>query len=143
MSNPKKKGSKQEVYDGLALSTSGGLKKEDLILNSKGQVVSKKRSEQGKKQYPNLKKSRPEAALPEQPQPEPEKASLPEPASNPGSSISESKENKEEEDDELNFPIPTIEAKEEPKKKVRKYSNKKIKNENPVIDEIQHGDKFN
>ena len=43
--NLKKKGSKQEVWDGLAIQTSGGLKKEDLILNKKGKIVSKKLSE--------------------------------------------------------------------------------------------------
>ena len=53
--NPKKKGSKQEVYDGLALCTPGGLKKEDLLMNSKNKIVSKKRSEQGKKQIEHLK----------------------------------------------------------------------------------------
>jgi hypothetical protein len=52
--NMKKKGNKQEVYEGKALCTAGGLKKEDLCLNKKGSIVSKKRSEQGKKQIGNL-----------------------------------------------------------------------------------------
>ena len=42
-------GSKEEVYNGLAKKTSGGLKQEDLIINNKGKIVSKKRSEHGKK----------------------------------------------------------------------------------------------
>lgn len=50
----KKKGSKQEVFEGKAYCTAGGLKKDDLILNKRGQIVSKKRSEQGKKQFKNL-----------------------------------------------------------------------------------------
>lgn len=123
--NLKKKGTKQEVFDGLAQCTSGGLKKEDLMLNAKGQVVSKKRSEQGKKQYQNLKKSRPEEKVesnanePPKEEPKPEANVLA--------------------PEEVKFPEPNP---EEPKKKVRKYTNKKIKNENPLIDEIQHGDKI-
>ena len=50
----KKKGNKQEVFNGLAEKTSGGLKKEDLILNKRGNIVSKKRSEQGAKQFKNI-----------------------------------------------------------------------------------------
>lgn len=50
----KKKGSKQEVFEGKAYCTAGGLKKEDLILNKRGSIVSKKRSEQGKKQFKNI-----------------------------------------------------------------------------------------
>lgn len=50
----KKKGTKQEVYDGAAMCTAGGLKKEDLICNAKNKIVSKKRSEQGKKQAVHL-----------------------------------------------------------------------------------------
>lgn len=40
----KRVGTRQEVFDGQALKTSGGLIKEDLILNSKGIAVSKKKS---------------------------------------------------------------------------------------------------
>lgn len=49
-------GSKEEVYNGQANKTSGGLKKDDLILNAHGKVVSKKRSEHGKKMASNLKR---------------------------------------------------------------------------------------
>ncbi len=69
-SDIKKKGSKQEVYEGKALCTAGGLKKEDLILNKRGSIVSKKRSEQGKKQFKNIEglraKKKEEAANQEQ-----------------------------------------------------------------------------
>src|SRR5688572_15690956 len=147
MSSPKKKGSKQEVYDGLALCTSGGLKKDDLMLNAKGQVVSKKRSEQGKKQYQNLKKSRPEEPLAEGGKPNQEPPppiakpnEEPKPAIQPQAAVLAPEESKE---NECKYPIPKFdEPNPEPKKKVRKYSNRKIKSENPMIDEIQHGDKI-
>lgn len=51
----KKYGSKEEVFNGEALCTTGGLKKEDLILNNKNKIVSKKRSEHGKKMQHNLR----------------------------------------------------------------------------------------
>lgn len=54
--NIKKRGSKEEVFHGLALQTGGGLRKADLIKNKRGQIVSKKRSEQGAKQFKNIEK---------------------------------------------------------------------------------------
>src|ERR1044071_136188 len=50
----KKKGTKQEVFNGIAEKTNGGLKKEDLILNKRGSIVSKKRSQQGLLQFKNI-----------------------------------------------------------------------------------------
>jgi hypothetical protein len=49
--NPKvrARGTRADVYNGIAMRTTGGLKKEDLILNSKNQIVSKKASEIRKK----------------------------------------------------------------------------------------------
>lgn len=53
----KKKGSKEEVFNGDAIETSGGLRKDDLVLNKRGKIVSKKKSEYGKEHaYPNLHK---------------------------------------------------------------------------------------
>lgn len=40
-------GSKEEVYNGSKQCTSGGLKKEDLIMNKNGKIVSKKKHEAG------------------------------------------------------------------------------------------------
>lgn len=137
MADIKKKGSKQEVYEGKALCTSGGLKKEDLCCNAKGQIVSKKRSEQGKKQYENIKNFREKksaekagGSLPaENIEKEKEPLILPEPQNVPQPQVIQ-EEKKEEKIEEL------------PKAKGRRYSSKKIKNENPVIEEIQYGDKF-
>jgi hypothetical protein len=43
-------GTKREVWNGSALRTSGGLRKKDLMYNSKrGRIVSKRKHEQGKK----------------------------------------------------------------------------------------------
>lgn len=50
----KKRGTKQEVFNGLAEKTNGGLGKEDLLLNKRGAIVSKKRSEQGQKNFKNI-----------------------------------------------------------------------------------------
>lgn len=55
MSDIKKKGSKQEVWEGKAVKTAGGLEKKDLMLNKKGKVVSLKMSEKGQRQ---IKKNR-------------------------------------------------------------------------------------
>ena len=41
----KKKGSREEVWKGVAQETSGGLRKKDLIISKSGQIVSKKASE--------------------------------------------------------------------------------------------------
>jgi len=48
--NSSKIGTKQQVWDGEKEKTRGGLKKEDLCLNKKGKIVSKKQSERGKAQ---------------------------------------------------------------------------------------------
>ena len=42
-------GSYQDVWEGKAKETSGGLKKKDLIKNKRGRIVSKKRSMSAKK----------------------------------------------------------------------------------------------
>jgi hypothetical protein len=51
----KTRGNRQEVWNGRAIKTPGGLKKEDLILNKRGKLVSKKMSESAKLRYPKLK----------------------------------------------------------------------------------------
>jgi hypothetical protein len=43
----KKIGTRNEVFDGLALQTSGGLTINDLVTNAKGKVVSKKLQDKG------------------------------------------------------------------------------------------------
>lgn len=50
----KKKGTKEEVYNGLAECTPGGLIKGDLIQNKRGKVVSKKKSEHGQSAFKNI-----------------------------------------------------------------------------------------
>ena len=50
----KRNGSREEVWKGLAQQTKGGLRKDDLILNSKGKIVSKLMSERAKANYPKL-----------------------------------------------------------------------------------------
>lgn len=52
----RKVGKKQDVWDGLADRTSGGLYRKDLRLNAKGKVVSILQSENGKKRMVNLKR---------------------------------------------------------------------------------------
>jgi hypothetical protein len=47
----KKFGTKDEVFNGLATKTRGGLVKDDLELSAKGKVSSKKRIALGKKLY--------------------------------------------------------------------------------------------
>ena len=47
-------GTKNEVWNGSATRTSGGLTKKDLMKNSKGKVVSIKQFEAGKKAYQNI-----------------------------------------------------------------------------------------
>lgn len=51
----RKIGTKREVWNGTALKTSGGLRKEDLIKNKRGKIVSKKQHESGLKKIGNLK----------------------------------------------------------------------------------------
>lgn len=59
-------GSKDEVWEGKAKQTSGGLKKEDLCENAHGKIVSKKRSEHGKKMAANLKRHKAESNINEE-----------------------------------------------------------------------------
>lgn len=134
MSDIKKKGSKEEVYEGKALCTSGGLKKDDLCLNKSGKVVSKKRSEQGKKAIQNLTKIKEEnklkdnlgGNLKEEIKHETKNESLPNNLILPPNAIEEEKKIELNNDNGA------------PKIKTRKVSNRKIKNENPLIDEIKY-----
>ena len=48
------RGSKQEVWDGSALKTAGGLTKADLVLSKKGKPVSKRQSEAAAERYPAM-----------------------------------------------------------------------------------------
>lgn len=54
----KKIGTKEEVFQGLALHTAGGLLKDDLCQNAKGKIISKAKQAQGQKAYENLKAAR-------------------------------------------------------------------------------------
>lgn len=54
----KKVGTKEEVFNGQADHTSGGLRSGDLIQNKKGKIVSKKKSELGAKNSEKLKSYR-------------------------------------------------------------------------------------
>jgi hypothetical protein len=47
-------GSKSQVFHGSALSTSGGLKKKDLMKTRKGRIVSRRKHAQGLKQIKKL-----------------------------------------------------------------------------------------
>lgn len=49
MDSQKRIGSRAEVFHGNALKTSGGLMKSDLIQNKQGRIVSKKMSENAKR----------------------------------------------------------------------------------------------
>ena len=44
-------GSKRQVWNGTAEKTSGGLRKSDLIKNTRGRIVSKRKSELGRKRF--------------------------------------------------------------------------------------------
>ena len=48
------RGSKQEVWNGTAHKTAGGLTKADLVLSKKGKPVSKKQSEAAAARYPAM-----------------------------------------------------------------------------------------
>ena len=48
------RGSKQEVYNGTAHRTAGGLTKADLVLSKRGKPVSKKQSEAAAARYPAM-----------------------------------------------------------------------------------------
>lgn len=45
------KGSRRQVWYGSAKKTSGGLRREDLVQKPDGRIVSRKKSEQGKKLF--------------------------------------------------------------------------------------------
>jgi len=51
-----KRGSKEEVYNGLADKTSGGLCKGDLCVNDRGKIVSKKKHDLGKQNFKGFSK---------------------------------------------------------------------------------------
>jgi len=51
-------GSKAQVFHGSAKHTSGGLKKQDLMRNKRGRIVSKKQHASGKKQMVTIMKSK-------------------------------------------------------------------------------------
>jgi len=135
MAEIKKKGSKEEVYEGKALCTAGGLKKEDLILNAKGKIVSKKRSEQGKKQIKNLENY---------------KKSKKEENGEAGGELKEVKEeeseenedqNKGEEEKKNNVEQPIIEEKKEEKKEepydpLANVRHEEKKAEEPIVNVI-------
>ena len=48
-------GSRAEVWHGVAKKTKGGLTKDDLTQNKYGRIVSKKRSQLGKRMFHNIK----------------------------------------------------------------------------------------
>ena len=48
------RGTKQEVYNGTAHKTAGGLTKADLVLSKKGKPVSKKQSMAAAERYPAM-----------------------------------------------------------------------------------------
>ena len=48
------RGTKQEVYNGAAHRTAGGLTKADLVLNKQGKPVSKKQSQAAAARYPAM-----------------------------------------------------------------------------------------
>jgi hypothetical protein len=50
----KARGTKQEVWDGVALKTAGGLTRADLMLNRRGKVISIKQNASGQARYPVL-----------------------------------------------------------------------------------------
>ena len=49
------RGSREEVWEGKARRTAGGLCKDDLVKNMAGKIVSKRQSETAKARYPALK----------------------------------------------------------------------------------------
>ena len=57
-------GSRDMVWDGSAERTTGGLRRKDLILNSKGMLVSKKASESASKRWVKFRADRVRSMLP-------------------------------------------------------------------------------
>ncbi len=51
----KARGTRAEVWNGTARKTGGGLTKEDLMMNPRGVIVSKKQSDRAKRAYPAIK----------------------------------------------------------------------------------------
>ena len=47
-------GSKAQVFHGTAAHTAGGLKKDDLVMNKRGRIVSRKQMAAGKKAFKRL-----------------------------------------------------------------------------------------
>ena len=56
MTKIRARGTKAEVFEGLAHRTAGGLVKSDLILNARKKVVSKKQQQHGKRSAERLRK---------------------------------------------------------------------------------------
>jgi len=77
----KEVGTKRQVYDGIAKKTKQGLKKEDLVINAKGNVVKKKGSRRQPTPDPEPVEEKKEEPMPE-PEPEPEEKE-PEPEEKP------------------------------------------------------------
>ena len=50
------RGTKHDVFHGVALKTASGLTKKDLVLNKRRKVVSRKQHERGKQNAERLKK---------------------------------------------------------------------------------------
>ena len=87
----KARGSREEVWAGQARRTSGGLTKDDIMMNARGKLVSKKQSDSAKERYPALKAKLcatplpaaqapvvPAPVVPEpEPEPEPEPVAVP------------------------------------------------------------------
>ena len=71
----RKTGSRQEVWDEVVFCTSGKLKKEDLVMKN-GRIMSKKRSEMGKKRFatanPFQKKAEAPQVVPDEPSEKPD-----------------------------------------------------------------------
>jgi cobalamin-dependent methionine synthase I len=70
-----KYGSKDLVYNGLAIMTTGRLTKEDLMLNSKGKIVSKKSHQNGLRLIETLKSKK--SSEPTAGEVQPEKKEIP------------------------------------------------------------------
>lgn len=149
--NFKKRGSKHEVYHGLALQTGGGLRKADLIQNKRGCIVSKKRSEQGAKQFKNIekyiqekKKHKQELEAAEDPHQvlEPEPLPKSEPPSKPiqlkPEAVQEEKEHPIKEEPPAKSESLSASHLPEIKPLERKKRGRKIKDEGALIDEIKH-----
>ncbi len=63
-SKTKKVGTRAEVWHGTATKTKGGLMKENLAMNAKGRIVSKRKQELGRAAFSQHLKKTPEAEPP-------------------------------------------------------------------------------